>query len=301
MSQDLGLSRVLTNPGRFINEDGRPNVRRLNDGKLTGLSIYQYLITCCKFRLVGLILSLYSLLNVIFGTVYFSLGADAFKGLNTDTELQHFLYCIFFSTQTITTVGYGGIHPVSIASNLVAAIESFTGLLIFAVITGLIFARFSKAKLELLYSEFALLAPYKSDQTAFLFRFINKRKNELFDMTAQVTLTWVDKSKATHERRYKRLSLEIEKVAMFFANWTVCHPIDENSPFYGWTVEDYQKNDIEVIINISGYDDLFGQTVRSNKSYKWDELKHGAKFKPLYWMGEDGVIEMDITKINDLT
>jgi len=291
--EDLGLGRTITKRGRFLKSNGRPNIRRINQRRFGGLSLYQRLTVCPGWMFFALVFALYASLNVAFGSIYYLVGADSFYGIPQGSYLKF----VFFSSQTLTTVGYGGIYPIGNIASTLAAMEALLGLLLFALITGLLYARFSKAKLRLCFSEHALVGPYKGI-TAVMFRFVNERYNELFDVRVHVTGTWIDHSSGKPERKYRRLELEQERIVNFYLNWTVCHPIDESSPVYGWSEERFEETDFELIINISAYDELFGQSIRVSRSYKWSDFLFGSKFQPMYWMSEDGVVEMDLNLLS---
>lgn len=291
---DLGLGRTITKRGRFLKANGRPNVRRVNQRTFGGLSIYQRLSVCPGWIFFLLVVSLYASLNLTFGTCYYLLGSASFHGIDNDSQ---FLKFVFFSSQTLTTVGYGGIYPVGNLASALSAFEALMGLLLFALITGLLYSRFSKARLHLCFSQHALIGPYRNI-TALMFRFVNERFNELFDVSVHVTATWIDDSSGKPERKYRRLELEQDRIVNFYLNWTVCHPIIESSPIFNWTPEKFDQTDFELIINISAYDQLFGQSIRVSKSYKWNDLVFGKKFIPMYWMADDGVVEMDFQQLS---
>ena len=174
------------------------------------------------------------------------------------------------------------------------------GLMSFALATGLVFARFSKPKAQILFSENAIITPYRHRQTgkkmdSLQFRLVNARNNKLINLEVTVVMTWLDTlADGTLSRSYGTLPLERYKVTLLPLNWTIVHPIDKHSPLYRKTCPDLVSSQTEILIMIEGYDDTFAQTVHDNGSYTCHEIKWGVKFAPMYF-AEDGhtVLELD--------
>jgi inward rectifier potassium channel len=224
------------------------------------------------------------------------IGVENLAGVPEGLDLPHqFLEAFFFSSQTITTLGYGRVAPVGIFANTFAALESMIGLMVFALATGLLYGRFSRPDAKLLYSEHAVIAPYQ-DINALMFRLINKRRNQLIELEIDVTIGFFDV--ATQKRSFARLELERNKINLFPLSWTIVHPINEASPFWKKSPDDFAKMKLEVIVLLKGFDDTFSQTIYSRTSYTNSEIVWGKKFLPMFSSREDGRAEVDLRKIN---
>jgi len=300
--RDLGFgSKVVTESRlRFLNRDGTFNVRRTGIRQLSTLNLYHFLLTMSWAQFLGLVLLLYFLSNVVFGLFYALLGAESIVDTSAIPIESIFLRGFFFSVQTFATIGYGTIHPVGLIPNLLVTIESYYSLLANALITGLVFARFSRPTARIIFSETAVVAPYQNG-SGFMFRLVNSRKSQLIEVRAQVLLSrFIEKDGAT-TRSFDYLKLEREKVSFLPLAWTVVHLIDEQSPMFGLTEEDFEKSDVEILVILSAMDETFAQTVHTRSSYKLKEIKFGYKFANLYNEIEVGEpISIDIRKLSKI-
>jgi inward rectifier potassium channel len=289
---DLGLG---VKAKRLISKDGKYNVKR--DGQDSGLiNTYQQLISMEWVPFLFLVILMVLLINCVFATVYFLVGVEYFTGIEAETVLGQYLKCLFFSFQTFTTVGYGYIAPKGLVVNFLAAFEALTGLMVFAIITGLLYGRFAKPNAKILYSHNLLVAPYQNGWS-YQFRVVNGRKSIIMDLHARVLVSFTEKGSTT--RSYFPLELERDKVVLFPLNWTIVHPLNEKSPLWGKTQEDLAHTDTEIIIVLKGYDDTFSQEVNSIRSYRSDEVVFGAKFDIMYESDSDGTTLMHVDKLNE--
>jgi inward rectifier potassium channel len=286
---DLGLG-VRAGGGRSVNKDGTFNVRRLGLPYFRSYELYHSLITMGGFRFLALLFLGFLLTNALFAAVYLGLGMEHFVRPGGDGRLDRLLDAFFFSAQTLTTVGYGHISPNSHLVSAVAAFESLLGLLSFALATGLLYGRFSRPHAQMTFSQQAVVAPYRGI-TGFMFRFVNRRTNQLIEVEATVVLSWNDAE--TGARRFATLALERSRISLFPTSWTVVHPIDEGSPLAGLADADLRRSQAEFIVLIKAFDDTFAQTIYQRTSYTAEEVRWGARFTPMARFGEDGVMEMD--------
>jgi inward rectifier potassium channel len=263
---------------RFLNKDGSVNVERKGLKSFDHIDIYHWLITTSWTNLLILILCSYIVVNSLFAIIYYLIGYENFGGIEGYTGPDRFLDLFFFSAQTLTTVGYGHVYPHATSVSTVAAIESMTGLLGFALATGVLYGRFSRPKAEILYSEKALISPYR-DGKGLMFRIANAKQNELIEIEANVTLSYSDPQ--TNKRQFLRLVLERDKINFLTLSWTIVHPIDEKSPLNDSSIEDLKKQDAEVIILIKAINDTYSQNVYSRMSYKAEDIIEKVKFIPV--------------------
>ncbi len=288
---DLGLG---VKAKRLITKDGKYNVHR--NGQHSGLiNTYQQLIGMSWLPFLLLVVLMVFLVNCIFATLYFFIGVEYFTGIEAETVFGQYLKCLFFSLQTFTTVGYGYIAPKGFLVNFLAAFEALTGLMIFAIITGLLYGRFAKPNAKILYSDNMLVAPYE-EGWSYQFRIVNRRKSIIMDIHARVLVGFTEKGKTT--RSFFPLELERDKIVLFPLNWTLVHPLNEKSPLWSKTPEDLAHADTEFIIVLKGYDDTFSQEVNSIYSYRTSEIVFGAKFELMYEPGEDGTTMMHVDKLS---
>ena len=187
----------------------------------------------------------------------------------------------------------------NLLSGIGNAFEALFGLMSFAFITGLLYGRFIKPTAKILFSENALISPYNGDGRAIMFRVANKRKNELIETSATVMMMTVDKTSDGYSRNYTDLELEIDAIKFFPLNWTIVHPIDENSPLYGKGKDFFESHDVEFLVLIKAFDDTFSQTVYARYSYKWDEVVWGAKYLRPFYLDDDGRVVMDLADLNN--
>lgn len=286
--------------GRFINRDGTFNLRKEGMSFLNRFSIYHSMLNMPRWKFIGLILVFYILINLLYSFIYLAVGIEQLQGVIATTMWGKFKEAFFFSTETFTTVGYGRVNPVGDGANTVAAIEAMSGFLSFALATGLIFGRFSRPKSFLVFSDFALIGPYK-EGTALMFRFAPYKDNHaLTDVQIRVNIGLKVQTDGNAEYRYYDLNLERSKVESLPMNWTVVHPIDHQSPFLGFTPEDMIASDVELYVLIRGFDDVYSNVVQQRTSYTYHEIRFNGKFIPMYRESEDGrTTILELHKLND--
>jgi len=282
-----------------INKDGTFNVHRRGT-TWRDINGYLYLINMPWPGFFACVLVGYLVVNTLFALLYYALGPDQMQGgAEATTSLAHFLNAFFFSAQTLTTVGYGRISPKGTAANIVAALEAMTGLMGFALATGLLFGRVSRPSARIGYSDRMVIAPYL-DGTSLQFRVVNKRANTLMELEAKVMLMTVEGKPGNLKRDYRVLKLERHNVYFFPLTWTIVHPIDEHSPLHGKTADDLDRLQAEILILIKGFDDTFSQTVHSRYSYRYDEIVWGARFAPAFDVDEAGAIVLEVDQVGAL-
>lgn len=297
-SSELGFgNKNIEGQTRFLNKDGSVNIRRKGKNILENFDVFHFMINVRWSYFFFLVILSYLIVNAIFASIYYYLGAENFGNLNALTSIEKFEELFFFSAQTLTTVGYGYVYPHSASVSTVAAIESLLGLLIFALATGILYGRFSKPKASILYSENMLLSPYK-DISALMFRVANSKQNELVEIEAQLIVSMLNLE--TNSRVFLSLNLERNKISFLALNWTIVHPIDESSPFWEMTPEEIKNTKPEFLVLLKAMNDTYSQTVYSRSSYKAEEIAFGAKFKPMIPTPDrKGKSILDITGLSD--
>ena len=212
-----------------------------------------------------------------------------------------FSQAFFFSIQTFATIGYGQIAPNGMASNLVVTVEALVGLMYQALATGLLFARFTRPTAALLFSRRAVVGPYSGSQ-GLMFRIVNRRRNEIIELEAQVLFSAVEPdNRGGTVRRYSPLPLERNKVTFFPLSWTIVHPIDSASPMAGQTPEDLERSQAEILVLLTGVDEALEQTVHARSSYRADEIVWNARFQSMFLSADGGPrVSVDISRVHDI-
>jgi inward rectifier potassium channel len=285
--------------GRLINPDGSTNLRKVGIPLWERISIYHSLLRMGRGYFFLCIFIFYTTLNLLFAAIYFTVGVEHLAGADDiDTLSGRLLEAFFFSSQTLTTVGYGRVAPTGFITNCIASFESLMGIVSFAVVTGLIYGRFSRPRAYFLFSKNILVAPFKEGR-GLMVRTATYKNNHLTDVEAQLTLAVHEIENEKKVTRFYPLKLEYAKVNSLALSWTIVHPIDEESPLYLYLEEDFVKSKMEVIVSLKGFDDNFSNTVQQRTSYTYQQVVYGAKFVPMFERdrsGEYTLLELD--KIN---
>ncbi len=296
---DLGFgTNASDRDQRMLNRDGSYNVVRKGQSFWDTFNTYHALITMSWTRFLLFVCLFYIGVNLLFAFIFYLIGMQHLAGATGNTELEKFFDAFFFSAQTVTTLGYGRISPVGFWASFVAAIESIVGLMSFAIITGLIYGRFSRPKAKIIQSEFALIAPYK-EINGFMFRIINGKVNQLIEVEVQVVIALRMIENGLAVRRFLPLELERSKISLFPTNWTIVHPIDESSPLFNLSADDLKSKDVEFSILLKGFDDSFSQTVYWRSSYKHSEIIWGAKFVNILHNENNGSVTIDMAHFHE--
>lgn len=295
---DLGFGSKITKAGeRLINKDGSFNIIRKGRKSWTP---YQFLLgmSSTKFTLFSLIF--FILINALFAGFFMLIGIEQLNGVPKGNFISNFLYAFFFSVQTFTTVGYGGINPVGISANFIASLCASFGLVAFALITGLFFARFSKPQSHISFSKKALLTAYRKDGRCFQFRIVNTRSHKIIDLEATVIFTWLETKGKEMKRHYANLKLERSKVFLFPLNWTIVHPITPKSPLFEKTLAEVAAMHGEFMIMLKGFDESYNQLIHTNTSYIAKDMETDVKFYPMYTSSADSPTILHLDCIDKL-
>lgn len=299
--KDLGFGSKVTQQlnVRFLNRDGSFNVRRSGLPFLRSLNLYHSFLTMTWGRFHTMVALVYFLVNVLFAFGYMLTGIGGLSIPVSETVQEKFLDAFFFSVQTLGTIGYGRISPVSLGANLLVTVESLVGLLGMALAAGILFARFSRPQAKILFSDAAVIAPYRGI-TALEFRIANARTNQLLDVEATVLLSRVESHGGVKTRKFHELSLERKKVTFMPLHWVIVHPIVESSPMFKVTREEFEAADSEILILLTATDETFYQTVHTRSSYKYHEVTWGAKFASMFAQGPEAPLNVDLRQLSSL-
>jgi len=300
--RDLGFGSVVSRQSqqRLLNRDGSFNVERRGLSFWSSLSLYHALLEMAWWRFFGLVAALYVAANAVFAGAYRLCGPQGLSGESAGLAGHDFLRAFFFSVQTLSTIGYGHIVPMGLAANILVTVESLLGLLAFTIVTGLLFARFSRPTARILFSQRAVIAPYGAIK-GFEFRISNARSSQIIELEAKVLFTRFEDCNGVRTRRYDNLSLERSKVAFFPLSWTVVHPIDDESPLRGETPESLRAAQAEFLVLLTGIDETFSDTVHTRSSYIAEEIVWDARFANIFEQEPGGKrLAIDLRRLNEI-
>jgi inward rectifier potassium channel len=254
---------------------------------------YHALRTLSWLGLTGVFFTVYLALNLFFATVLWLGNAEI---ANSDGS---FPSLFFFSVQTLATIGYGGMSPADLLSNVVVTIESFVGVVYTAVVTGLFFAKFSSPTARVNYSATCVVADIEGVPTL-MFRCANARSAALVEATITCTLTRAEVlSDGERVRRLYDLALRRNTSPVFALSWTVMHPVVEGSPLFGRSIQQIKDETTTVLCTMTGIDDSLASTVHSRWSWSWNELEWGRKFADMITSTPSGEAVVDMSKVHD--
>ena len=256
--------------------------------------LYHSLVTASWPGLIARIALAFTLANLIFAAgYYFDQGIE-------NVRSHDFIDMFFFSVQTMATIGYGKMEPVTLFSNILVSIEALTGLLALALMTGLVFSKFSRPTARIRFSRYAVIGP-RDGVNSLMIRAANMRANRIFEATIHVVLA---RQEMTLEgdtiRRLYDLPTTRDRSAMFALSWTAVHQIVEGTPLFGATRESIAASAPELIVSIVGLDETFSQTVHGRHTFQLDEIVWGARFADVLVLHPDGSRSVDYDRFDDI-
>jgi inward rectifier potassium channel len=271
---------------RLISRGDRDyEVVRTGHQRLLFRDLYVNLLNLPWWAILALGVAFYLISNIFFATIYYLLGSDV-------SNAHGYADMFFFSVQTMATIGYGHMIPITMTSNMLVAIEALWGLSFFAFVTGLVFSKFSRPTAHVLFSNVAVISDFNGAQHLKI-RMANQRTNRIVDAHARLYLM---RNTMTQEgyrmRRFYDLPLVRSDVPLLQLTWTLLHLVDENSPLYGLTQEQMAENGDEVIVALVGLDETLMQTIHARHSYISEEIIPDAFFVDVVSQ-KDGKVHID--------
>ena len=299
-SKEFGFGNAaLGKNQRILNKDGSFNVKRKGLSVLEQFSFFHWMINTKWITFFLIVVVCFFLSSAFFAFIYdIVLGPNHFHGIESTTSTGHYWELFFFSSQTSTTVGYGRINPATNIASCIAVLDALSGVLYFAIVTGLLYGRFSKPIPKVLFSEIGVVAPYK-DGFAFMFRLANKLNHQLQNAQVRLLSSVIVDVDGQPVRQFFELELERKEIVFLASSWTLVHPIDEKSPFYNMTKEEFENAAPEFMIQLKVYDQSYSQDTFTNTSYRKEEIIWNAKFEKIL-MSENNANYVDFTKFNEV-
>ncbi len=267
---------------------------KLNAKKFDWRDTYHLILTLNWPGFAGLVFGIYLLINLVFAALYM-LNPHAVAEMSSGSFSDAF----FFSVETLATVGYGHMYPESFYGHLITMLEIMVGMFGLAVITGLIFLRFSRPTARIHFSKVAVIAPFDGVPNLMI-RVANLRHQAMVEPEFRMILL---RNTITAEgddvRRFRSLKLEFDHLIAFPAVLTVRHRIDEESPLFGMTPEDFQQQDIRIVASIVGVDTVIVAPVQSFADYNYDQIEWNRRFVEIYDDNEEGQWTVDYARIDE--
>jgi inward rectifier potassium channel len=206
---------------------------------------------------------------------------------------------LYFSIETLSTAGYGDMHPQTHYGHFIAAVELFTGIFSMSLMTGLIFARFSRPNARLLFAEHPVISSHEGKPTLMV-RLANERHNIIGNATAKLWLLEnVVSAEGQSLRRFYELPLVRSDHPALALSWTLYHVLDEESPLYGRNADDLDASNVSLVVVVSGYDVVAAQTVHARKSYDHSDIRFGHRYADILSISDDGRLRIDYGKFHE--
>jgi inward rectifier potassium channel len=206
---------------------------------------------------------------------------------------------LYFSIETLSTAGYGDMHPQTHYGHFIAAVELFTGIFSMSLMTGLIFARFSRPNARLLFADNPVISSHDGKPTLMV-RIANERHNVIGNATARI---WLLRNEVSLEgrsrRRFYELPLERSEHPALALSWTLFHVLDEQSPLYGLNADDLEASGVSLVVVVSGYDVVAAQIVHARKSYDHPDIRFGQRYADILDTSEDGRLRIDYGRFHE--
>jgi inward rectifier potassium channel len=272
---------------------------RLGWRALRHRDLYHWFLTLPLPAVAAMCVGGYVTLNLIFALLYF---VDS--GAIAHARPHSFADMFFFSVQTIATIGYGNMYPLTPYANGLVTVETVTGLLYFALITGLLFTRFSRPSARVKFSRNMVVSQYEGAPTL-MFRMANERRNQILQAGVHVTLLRAERSaEGVSMWRQRDLKLVRGQSSFFSLSWMIFHRIDEHSPLFGETAETLRAKDAEIVVLLAGVDEVLSQTVYARHAYDAADIRWGYRFVDVLQVDGQGSDDertlLDLTRFDDM-
>lgn len=273
---------------------GRVEFIKVNTEKFDWRDAYQRLLALSWAQFAGFVAAVYILLNLFFATLYV-FGRNSIAGIEPGSFRDSF----FFSVQTLATVGYGHWYPQTLYGHIVTMVEVMSGVFLLAVMTGLIFVRFSRPTARVVFSRTAVIAPLNGRPTLMV-RIGNLREHSLVEAEFRIMFTRDEPLLEGGDfRHFYALKLQFDRIIAFPAALTLRHVIDEQSPLYGATAESLEQCRATFAVSVVGIDPVIPATVQTGNDYIWRDIRFGERFVEIYTEEGDAKLRVDYARLHD--
>jgi inward rectifier potassium channel len=272
---------------------GQIEFLKLNTEKWQWRDAYQWLLGLTWPQFAAFVGAVYIALNLLFATLY-TIGGNCVAGMRPGSFLDAF----FFSVQTLATVGYGHMYPQTIYGHVVTTLEIIFGMFGLAVMTGLIFVRFSRPTARILFSKSIVIAPFNG-RPALMLRIANLRQRSLVEAEFRIMFSRNQEIMEDDSYRYfYALKLDFERMIVFPAALTLRHTIDEHSPLFGATPQSLEASNATFVASVMGIETVIPAAVQTQQNYTWRDVRFGERFVEIYSELKEGQITVDYGRIH---
>jgi Inward rectifier potassium channel. len=289
------LTRRTPTPGSYIKPGGLRRFAVIKGQDHTRWTDFYHTILIIPWALFIPVLGLFFvLLNSVFALLYL-----AEPGSIAYARPGSFWDAFLFSVQTIASINYSVMVPKTHYANVVVVIEAFSGIINLALITGVLFSRFSHPSARVVFSQSAVITAFDGVPTL-MFRAANQRGNQILDANVSLTYAWQHTTReGMTMRRFQELPLVRARSPLFALSWTVMHRVDETSPLYGQSEETLRACQGELIVLLSGTDETLADMVFARQSYQPDRILWGRRLVDIISRLPNGRRQVDLTKFHD--
>ena len=274
---------------------GQLEFLKLNTENREWRDTYHWVLSLRWSGFVALIAAVYIFINLVFALLY-SLGGNCIANMTPGSFPEAF----FYSVQTLATVGYGHLYPQTTYGNIVATIEIISGMFWLAVMTGLIFVRFSRPTARILFSRSMVIAPFNGQPTLMM-RVANLRHHSMVEAEFRIVFS---RDESTLEgdsvRRFYPLKLDVDRAIIFPAALTLRHIIDAASPLHAETRETLEAMDAFFLVSVVGVETVIPADVQCQQDYSWEDVHYGQRFVEIYEEGDNGRLIVDYGRLHDM-
>ena len=233
-------------------------------------------------------------LNVVFAIGYLATGGV------TGARPGNFADVFFFSVQTMATIGYGSMYPSGVGAHALVTVEALISILVVALCTGLVFAKFSVVRARVRFAQCAVITPFNGVPTLMI-RIGNLRRSSVIDLATRVVLTRTEHtSEGVMMYRMYDLRLERDHAPALSRAWMILHRITEDSPLYQSTPPSLARDEVELLVTVRGIDETSGQSLHTRRTYVDHEVHWGARYEDMISEKPDGSTLLDLTRFDQL-
>jgi inward rectifier potassium channel len=293
-SSKIDIKVKVAMPRPVSVRSGQIEFLKVNTEKFDWRDAYQWMLGLSWPQFATFVAGIYVALNFLFATLYV-IGGDSIAGMVPGSFVESF----FFSVQTLATVGYGHMYPHTLYGHIVTTIEIMTGVFLLAVMTGLIFVRFSRPTARILFSKTAIIGLLNGRPTLMV-RVGNLRHHSMVEAEFRIMFHRDEPLVEGGDFRYfYNLKLQFDRIAAFPAALTLRHTIDEKSPLYGATPESLDASRAMVVVSVVGIDPVIPAAVQTQKDYLASDIQFGQRFVEIYTSHGDGRLTVDYGRLHD--
>jgi len=287
--------KMIRKPSHVSIRAGQVEFVKVNTDAWRWRDVYRWLLGLNWPRFAVFVAIIYIGLNLLFAALY-SLQQDSIAG---STGGHWFFDCFFFSIQTLATVGYGHMYPQTLYGHIISTIEIMTGVFLLAVMTGLIFVRFSRPIARVVFSQSIVIAPLNGYPTLMV-RVGNENQHSMVEAEFRIMFSRDEPLLEGGDFRYFYvLKLHFDRLTVFPAALTLRHTIDDKSPLFGATPESLEASRVLFLVSVVGIDPVIAAPVQIQKDYSWHDIRFGERFVEIYTELEPGRLSVDYGRLHD--